>query len=175
VATVGALGRLNRYGPFETYRGSSKQQLFAAADIDLRLPDLAGAPRSRLGERLVAHFLSRWEGPLAEPLSHDGTQPGFDDGHVDEALLVLLRAAVTNEDAAERMRTILLEQVAPAVATVAPDHPDARAGMVTSQVLGLALCRHVLRIPAITELDHDTLVARFGQTIQRYLTGPLPR
>jgi AcrR family transcriptional regulator len=175
-ATIRAIAADARIDPSMVMRYfGSKQQLFAAAaDIDLRLPDLAGVPRSRLGERLVAHFLSRWEGPLAEPLSH-GTQPGFDDGHVDEALLVLLRAAVTNEDAAERMRTILLEQVAPAVATVAPDHPDARAGMVTSQVLGLALCRYVLRIPAITELDHDTLVARFGQTIQRYLTGPLPR
>jgi Tetracyclin repressor-like, C-terminal domain len=131
-------------------------------------------PRSRLGERLIAHFLSRWEGPLAAPLSHP-TQAGLDDGQVDEALLVLLRAAVTNEDAAERMRAMLLEQVAPAVATVAPDLPDARAGMVTGQILGLALCRYVLRMPAITELDHDTLVARFGPTIQRYLTGRLPR
>jgi hypothetical protein len=31
--------------------------------------------------------------------------------------------------------------------------------MVTSQILGLALCRCVLRMPAVTELDHDTLIA----------------
>jgi hypothetical protein len=47
--------------------------------------------------------------------------------------------------------------------------------MVDSQILGLALCRLVLRLPAVTELDRDTLVARFGPTIQRYLTGRLPR
>jgi hypothetical protein len=47
--------------------------------------------------------------------------------------------------------------------------------MVTSQILGLALCRCVLRMPAVTELDHGTLIARFGPTIQRYLTGRLPR
>jgi AcrR family transcriptional regulator len=156
----------------------SKQQLFAAAaDIDLRLPDLTTCPRSRLGETVVGHFLRRWEGHLAGPLEAppgDGSPP---DGHVDEALLVLLRAAVTNETAAERMRAILQEQVAAAVAVVAVarDQPEARAGMVASQVLGLALCRYVLRLPSITELDADTLIARFGSTVQRYLTAPLPR
>ncbi len=70
------------------------------------------------------------------------------------------------------MRAILQEQVAVAVAR---DQPEARAGMVASQVLGLALCRYVLRLPSITELDADTLIARFGSTVQRYLTAPLPR
>lgn len=175
-ATIRAIAADARIDPSMVMRYfGSKQRLFAAAaEIDLRLPDLRGAPRSRLGERLIAHFLNRWEGPLAAPLSHPA-KPGRDDAQVDEALLVLLRAAVTNQDAAERMRAVLLEQVAPAVATVAPDLPEARAGMVTSQILGIALCRYVLRMPAVTELDHDTLIARFGPTIQRYLTGPLPR
>jgi AcrR family transcriptional regulator len=175
-ATIRAIAADARIDPSMVMRYfGSKQRLFAAAaEIDLRLPDLRGTPRSRLGERLVAHFLERWEGPLAAPLSQP-PGPGADDGRVDEALLVLLRAAVTNEDAAQRMRAMLLEQVAPAVAAVAPDLPEARAGMVVSQILGLALCRYVLRMPAITELDHDTLVARFGPTIQRYLTGRLPR
>jgi len=175
-ATIRAIAADARIDPSMVMRYfGSKQRLFAAAaEIDLGLPDLRGAPRSRLGERLVAHFLERWEGPLAAPLSQPA-QPGAGDGRVDEALLVLLRAAVTNEDAAERMRAMLLEQVAPAVAAVAPDLPEARTGMVTSQILGLALCRHVLRLPAVAELDHDTLVARFGPTIRRYLTGRLPR
>jgi AcrR family transcriptional regulator len=175
-ATIRAIAADARIDPSMVMRYfGSKQGLFAAAaEIDLRLPDLRGAPRSQLGERLVAHFLERWEGPLAAPLSQP-PGPGDDDGRVDEALLVLLRAAVTNQDAAERMRAMLLEQVAPAVAAVAPDLAEARAGMVTSQILGLALCRYVLRMPAVIELDHDTLVARFGPTIQRYLTGRLPR
>ncbi|HEX8861531.1 MAG TPA: TetR family transcriptional regulator [Actinomycetes bacterium] len=175
-ATIRAIAADARIDPSMVMRYfGSKQGLFtAAAEIDLRLPDLRGAPRSRLGERLVAHFLSRWEGVSAALLSQP-PGPGGEQGQVDEALLVLLRAAVTNEDAAERMRTMLLEQVAPAVAAVAPDLPEARTGMVTSQILGLALCRHVLRLPAVAELDHDTLVARFGPTIRRYLTGRLPR
>jgi AcrR family transcriptional regulator len=174
-ATIRAIAADARIDPSMVmrYYGSKKRLFAAAANIDLRLPDLTRAPRSRLGERMIAHFLSRWEGTLAEPLP-DGSQPG-PGSHVDEALLVLLRAAVTNEDAAERMRAMLLGQVAPAVAAVAPDRPDERAGMVTSQILGIALCRYVLRMPAITQLSHDTLIARFGPTIQRYLTGALPR
>jgi AcrR family transcriptional regulator len=175
-ATIRAIAADARIDPSMVMRYfGSKQGLFAAAaEIDPGLPDLRGAPRSRLGERLVGHFLSRWEGVSAAPLSLP-PGPGGEQRHVDEALLVLLRAAVTNEDAAERMRAMLLNQVASAVAGVAPDLPEARAGMVDSQILGLALCRHVLRLPAVTELDHHTLVARFGPTIQRYLTGPLPR
>lgn len=174
-ATIRAIAADARIDPSMVMRYfGSKQGLFtAAAEIDLGLPDLRGVPRSRLGERLVAHFLSRWEGVSAALLSQP-PGPGGEQGHVDEALLVLLRAAVTNEDAAERMRA-MLDQVASAVAAVAPDLPEARAGMVDSQILGLALCRLVLRLPAVIELDHDTLVARFGPTIQRYLTGPLPR
>ena len=174
-ATIRAIAADARIDPSMVirYYGSKEQLFAAAAKIDLRLPDLTRTPRSRLGERMIAHFLSRWEGALAEPLPGE-TQPG-PGSQVDEALLVLLRAAVTREDAAERMRAMLLEQVAPAVASVAPDHPEERAGMVTSQILGIALCRYVLRMPAITQLDHETLIARFGPTIQRYLTGALPR
>jgi AcrR family transcriptional regulator len=177
-ATIRAIAADARIDPSMVMRYyGSKQQLFAAAaEIDLRLPDLRATPRSGLGEAVVGHFLRRWEGRLADP--REAAQHGGGtavDTQVDEALLVLLRAAVTNEAAAERMRAILEEQVAAAVAAVAPDTPRARAEMVASQVLGLALCRYVLRLPSVVDLDADTLVARFGPTIQRYLTGPLTR
>ena len=62
----------------------SKEGLFGAAvDIDLHLPDLAGVPPDRIAGLLARHFLSRWEGELA-----------------DEAIMVLLRSAVTNPAAA---------------------------------------------------------------------------
>ncbi len=58
----------------------SKAQLFdAALDIDLRLPDLTGVPLDDLPGTLVRLFLQRWE---VDP--------------ADDALLVLLRSAVTN-------------------------------------------------------------------------------
>jgi AcrR family transcriptional regulator len=177
-ATIRAIAADARIDPSMVIRYfGSKQQLFAAAaDIDLRLPDLTGRPRSRLGATLMAHFLRRWEGGLAHPAESAGPRDGSAaDARVDEALLVLLRAAATNQAAAEWMRAILQQQVVAAVAAVAPDAPAARAGMVATQVLGLALCRYVLRLPSITDLDADTLVARFAPTLQRYLTAPMPR
>jgi AcrR family transcriptional regulator len=137
----------------------SKNGLFAAAaDLDLRLPDLASAPREELGETLVRHWVALWEG-----------------GPPDELLIVLLRSAVTNEGAAEQLRTVFGAQVAKAVAAVVDDPAEApaRAGLVATQMLGLALCRYILRLPPVVALDVDALVAGVSPTVQRYLTGPL--
>ena len=102
----------------------SKADLDAVVEIDLRLPDLAKVPRRRLGETLVSHFLTRWEG-----------DPG------DDALLTLLRSAATDEKAADRMRGIFRHQLVAALIEVVPDpasnharrshrHPNARLGPV---------------------------------------------
>jgi len=48
-----------------------------------------------------------------------------------------------------------------------------RAGLVATQMLGLALCRNILRLPPVVAMDTDAVVARIGPTIQRYLTAPL--
>ena len=44
------------------YFGSKDQLFAAAADFDLQIPDLSDVARDQLGERLVTHFLNRWEG-----------------------------------------------------------------------------------------------------------------
>jgi AcrR family transcriptional regulator len=136
----------------------SKDGLFAAAvEVDLRLPDLSTIPRRKLGAALVAHFLGRWE------------DPG------DDALLMLLRSGVTDESAAARMRTVFREQLTPVLLGLVDDRDEAaqRAGLVATQMLGLALCRNLLRLPPVAAMDEDTVVARIGPTIQRYLTSPL--
>ena len=44
----------------------SKDELFArAAVFNLKLPDLSTADRSKVGETLLRHFLSLWEGENA--------------------------------------------------------------------------------------------------------------
>ena len=140
------------------YYGSKDGLFSAAADLDLQLPDLAAVPREQLGETLVRHWVERWEG-----------------GSSDELLIVLFRSAITNEAAAERLRTVFGAQVAKAVATIVDDRAEAatRAGLVSTQKLGLALCRHILRLPPVVALDLDTLIATLSDTVQRYLTGPL--
>jgi AcrR family transcriptional regulator len=137
----------------------NKEGLFAAAsDIDLRLPDLTTVPTEEVGETLVRHFIERWEGGLA-----------------DEVLIVLFRSAITNEAAAEQLRVVFGGQVARTLAAVIDDPAQVpvRAALVSTQLLGVALCRYILRLPPVMMLDTDTLVANLAPTVQRYLTGPL--
>ncbi|WP_433833269.1 hypothetical protein ACQP2E_18400 [Actinoplanes sp. CA-015351] len=117
------------------------------------MPDLREVPASSLGEHLVGHFLVRWE--------EDGT------------LVALLRAAVSQDAAVERITAIFAEQVGPVVARHAPDPGEvpARAGLVATQILGFALCRYVLRLPPVVALDREAAISWLAPTIQRYVTG----
>jgi len=135
----------------------SKEGLFAAAiDIDLGLPDLGAADPDTLGELLIQQFLRLWEQP-----------PGND------ILLTLLRSAVTDEGTADRFRHMFAEQVTPAVLRVGdPADAGRRAGLIASQLLGLALCRYVLRLPPVVTMTQPQLIADISPTIQRYLTTP---
>ena len=137
----------------------NKDGLFAAAtDIQLRFPDLAGVPAAELGERLVRHFIELWEGDSS-----------------DELLRLLLRSSITNAAAAEQLRAAFGQQVVGALTQVMPDPEETiiRAGLISSQMLGLALTRYILKLPPVVALDAETLVATVGPTIQRYLDGPL--
>jgi AcrR family transcriptional regulator len=134
------------------YFGNKEGLFAAAAEFDLRIPDMSQLPRERLGEGLVGHFLDRWEG--------------------DDTLMALLRTAVTNEAAAERMQAIFASQVAPAIARVTGEGKAAvasRAGLIASQLLGLALCRYILKLPPVTALKRAEVVRRVGATVQAYL------
>ena len=134
------------------YFGNKDRLFAAAADFDLQLPDLSGVGTSDLGARIVAHFLDRWER--------------------DDALVVLLRSSTTNAEAAQRMRDIFTTQLLPVIAKVSPADAARRAALIATQVLGLALCRFVLRLPPIAAMSRDEIVAWLGPTVQRYLTGP---
>ncbi|MEO8180493.1 MAG: TetR family transcriptional regulator [Deltaproteobacteria bacterium] len=131
----------------------NKEGLFAAAaDFDLRLPDLQGVPSSAVGTTLVQHFLERWED--------------------DEALKALLRSAVTNEAASQRLQTIFATQLGPLVARLCGEPraaAAARAGLIAAQILGLALCRYILELPPVVALKRPEIVRRVGATIQAYL------
>jgi len=134
------------------YYGNKDGLFAAAAEFDLRLPDLSSLPRRAVGAALVTHFLDRWEG--------------------DETLMALLRTAVTNEAANARMQAIFATQVAPQVALLSGGpraEAATRAGLIASQILGLALCRYVLELPPVVKLARAEVVRRVGATVQAYL------
>jgi AcrR family transcriptional regulator len=130
----------------------NKEGLFAAAaDFDLRLPDLAGTPSTEYGTTLARHFLNRWDG--------------------DETMTALLRASTSNPTAVERMQAIFTGQVGPTLLKIVADPATVarRAGLLASQMLGFALCRYVLRLPPIVEMPAAEAVGWLGPTLQRYL------
>jgi AcrR family transcriptional regulator len=135
------------------YYGSKERLFAAAAQLELRLPDLRSLPRDEIGARMVAHFVDRWE--------------------ADDILTALLRAGVTNEAAAQRLRSIFASQVAPTVGAAVADPAEVpvRSGLVAAQILGLALTRYVLKLPPLTAMSRDEVVRWVGPTVQRYLTG----
>ncbi|MFC0507269.1 TetR family transcriptional regulator [Micromonospora costi] len=154
-ATIRAIAADARIDPSMVmrYYGSKEGLFAAAAEFDLRLPELTDVPPEQLGEVLARHFLHRWEG--------------------DETMAALLRAASTNPGAAEKMRGIFADQLTAAVATFGTDPAGTaqRAGLVAAQILGLALTRYIVRLPPMVEMAPEELVAWVAPTLQRYLTG----
>lgn len=126
--------------------------LAAAADFDLRLPDLRDTPRSQAGRVLIEHFLARWED--------------------DDGLEAMLRVAVTDTAVRARLLENFSAQIVPVVALLTGDTEAAvaeRSGLVATQLLGLALCRYVLELHSVVSLERDQMVKRIGPTIQAYL------
>jgi AcrR family transcriptional regulator len=134
-----------------------KEQLFArVAEFDLALPDLTAVERPRIGETLAAHFLSVWEGGEGGP----------------SGLAILLRSAASNEQAAQQVREVFGRQVIPALARITgPEAAAERAGLVASQLLGMAMCRYVLKVPPVVAMPRERLITEVGRTLQRYVTG----
>lgn len=131
----------------------SKDGLFAsAADFDLRMPDLSTVPARSRGRRLAEHFLDRWE--------------------EDETFTALLRTAVTHRVAHDRLLDVFENQVVAIVGQLTGDDSltRERAGMIASQIWGIALCRYVLALPPVAGMSRDELVDWLSGTLQRYLT-----
>jgi AcrR family transcriptional regulator len=134
----------------------SKAGLFAAAvTMDLQVPDLHSAPVSRRGELLVRHFINRWEDPV----------------HDDE-LIVLLRTAVTSETVAGQLQAVLSQLIIGPIAALGEERAAERGTLIAAQLLGLALCRYILRFEPLASLSADEVVAAVAPSVQRYLTRP---
>lgn len=140
------------------YFGSKEGLFAAAAHIDLQLPNLSGVPVRQRGQALLEHFIRRWEGDLS-----------------DDVLVLLLRSAVTDDRAAQRLQAVFQEQLVDTLSRMSgPEEALRRAGLIASQVLGVALGRYLLKLPGLADRPPADLIADLAPTIQRYLTGRLP-
>jgi AcrR family transcriptional regulator len=133
-----------------------KETLFATTFADrTTIPDrmaaaIAGDPHG-IGERVTDIYLRLWEEPDTRPI-----------------LLSLVKSATTSERAATMLLEILGGRAREASI---PDVDSERVAIAASHLLGVAIARHVVKLPAIVELSREQLVASIAPTIQRYLTG----
>ncbi|WNM24302.1 TetR family transcriptional regulator [Demequina capsici] len=145
----------------------SKVELFVsslrpAERDDPRLAALMATPVEGLGAAITDQFLRLWDDPV------DGVR-----------LRTVLRTAIAFDEVATAMRGVMFDDVLMQV-LLAHDYEDEdarlRASLIASQMLGLAVARHVLGFATLEESSRERLVALYGPTLQRYLTedlGPL--
>ena len=133
----------------------SKAGLFTAAvTMDLQAPDLRSVPASRRGEVVARTFISRWEDPAR-----------------GDELMALLRTGATSEIVAGQLQAILSQQITEPIAALGDAQAAERGTLIAAQLLGVALCRYILRFEPLASLPADDLVAAVAPSVQRYLSG----
>lgn len=142
----------------------SKAGLLAEAiewpfDPEVEMPKLLAGGRKQVGGNLVRLFVTSWD--------RDGDR---------NPILTLLRAATIEPQAAELLREFLRERLyPPLLEQLGSDEPDLRADLAASQLIGLGIVRHILKVEPVASATQDDVVAWIGPAVQRYLTGKLGR
>jgi AcrR family transcriptional regulator len=86
------------------------------------------------------------------------------------AILALVRSAVSNDRAAAMLREFMAAELLPVIGQVT-GHPDARlrASLVAAQLIGIATLRHVIRVEPLAKASPDEIVALVTPAIEQYL------
>jgi AcrR family transcriptional regulator len=166
------------------YDATSLRSIAAAAEVD---------------PALVVHYFGSKEGlfvaatglpddlpemfaSLAELPVHDFVQAlvhGYlrlvDSDKSRNAMLALVRSAVSNEKAAAMLREFLTAELLPGIAGLS-GKPDAqlRASLVAAHLIGIAVSRHVLRIEPLARASTDEIAALATPAIEQYLLPGTP-
>jgi len=117
------------------------------------LASLAGLPLQDFGQALAGTYIRF-----------------VDSDDSRNAILALVRSAVSHEEAATMLRDLLTAQLLPVI-TRHTGHQDAqlRASLIAAQLIGIAMLRHVLRLEALAKPTPDEIAALVGPIIQQYL------
>jgi hypothetical protein len=120
------------------------------------LAGLGDGPAATVGHRLAELIV----GMLEEPRSRS-------------VVLGRIRSASSHPDAAALVREIVTRDVGRLVAAVTDDEPETRAVLVGSQIVGLALARHVVRVEPLASLPATDVVDYIAPVLQHYFVGTL--
>jgi AcrR family transcriptional regulator len=139
------------------YFGTKEDLFAAAAGLPAGLPALFGSlaalPLRDSVQALVRTYLQLVDG--------DGSR---------NAILALVRSAVSNDKAAAMLREFLTAELLPVV-TRLTGHEQARlrASLVVAHLIGIAMLRHVLRVEPLARATPDEIVALAAPAIEQYL------
>jgi AcrR family transcriptional regulator len=90
--------------------------------------------------------------------------------------LALLRAAVADPEAAASIRGVLAERLLVPIARQLGDpHAEARAAMLGTVLVGVAIGRHVVALEPLTAMSREQLVQAIAPVIEHYLADDWPR
>jgi AcrR family transcriptional regulator len=117
---------------------------------------LADGPRATVGRRLAEVVVGMLEDPRSRAI-----------------VLGRIRSASSHPEAAALVRDTVTRDVGRLVAAVTDDRPETRSGLVGSQVVGLALARHVVRLEPLASLPAADVVEYIAPVLQHYLLGRL--
>lgn len=117
----------------------------------------SGGSREDLGERIILRFLDLW------------TSEGR-----GEPFLGILRACITNDRAAGIIRRFASERVLPSVRSDLDGDARLRTSLVGSQLFGIGVARHVLRLEPLPSMSNAEIARRLGPQVTMTLLGPTP-
>jgi AcrR family transcriptional regulator len=96
----------------------------------------------------------------------------LDDPDTRRPLQALVRAAVTEAEAADLIRDVLTRRLLLPIATrLGGGRAPLRASFVASQLVGLMIVRYVVRIPPLAEASRDDLARALVPVFEHYLHG----
>lgn len=139
------------------YFGTKEDLFVAAANLPSGLAELFGSlaalPAEVFAQKLVRGYLALID-------SHDSRN----------AILALVRAAVSNDKAAAMLREFLTAELLTTLAG-RTSHPDARlrASLVAAQLIGAAMLRHVIQIEPLAKASPDEIANLVCPVIEQYL------
>lgn len=139
------------------YFGSKDGLFIAATGLPAGLPELfaslAALPRQEFAQALVRGYLQL-----------------VDSDSSRNAIIALVRSAVSNERAAAMLREFLAAQLLPVISgfTGQADAP-LRASVIIAQLIGIAMLRHVLRVEPLVAASHDEIAGLVAPAIEQCL------
>jgi AcrR family transcriptional regulator len=126
-------------------------------DPEVQMPRLLENGRRNVGRELAELAIRTW-----------------DEAGTRHPVFTLLRAGLTEPEAAEMLRAFMLHRLyAPLMERLGSDQPELRAGLAVSQVIGVGMGRYVLKFDGLAEAKSEDVIDWLAHSLQRYLTGKL--